>query len=524
MVAHAGVFAVTAYRPSGVPLAWSGVPSEVPVERIAGPETYFLASRSARPSLDLHQAGSRSGEPASRRRRCRRAGRFVASRHPHADRRRGARHADGRAGNGATCTVRSVPHNSFVVEGPNQPAAGCRARERRAIEEARDDVAAPTSLPSCSAFSRSRSSSPFHRCCADASYWREGLLSTPQLRAAGLLVTLLAAARILLWYRANGEWTDQIFQTAALGDASQKPASNPARLSVYDGAAGSAGGPRLRLDRASAAQGATAPASARRRDTTGRSSPSLSSAPASWSRCCWSAMKCCSATRLPPRRSMPCTFRCIRSSWHDWPFAVGLILAQAVIFWTGILAVDGDVGGLADPARRRNRIGWILLCRRFPCSSSRSFPRAIGAAPSTVPALPTAFAGLACLAMAWAMAWARPRYRHASQALRLFAGALVLLIPAFVLYPSVHHFADRGLRRLIEEEYARQALDQRAELKKKLSTVLQEIDGAEHPESCAPAQATSERREPRAPPVVANRSQRPSGWRRLSSCTARMVR
>jgi hypothetical protein len=110
-----------------------------------------------------------------------------------------------------------------------------------------------------------------------------------------------------------------------------------------------------------------------------------------------------------------------------------------------------------------------------------AFPRIIGAAPSTVPALPTTFAGLTCLAMAWAVGRARPRYRHASQALRLFAGALVLLIPAFVLYPSVHHFADRGLRRVIEEEYARQAKDQRTELQKKLSAVLQQIDALEIP-------------------------------------------
>ena len=34
----AGVFAVTAHRPSGAPLAWSGVPSEIPAERISGPE------------------------------------------------------------------------------------------------------------------------------------------------------------------------------------------------------------------------------------------------------------------------------------------------------------------------------------------------------------------------------------------------------------------------------------------------------------------------------------------------------
>ena len=39
----AGVFAVTAYRPSGAwPLAWSGVPSEIAIDRIAGPEAFFV--------------------------------------------------------------------------------------------------------------------------------------------------------------------------------------------------------------------------------------------------------------------------------------------------------------------------------------------------------------------------------------------------------------------------------------------------------------------------------------------------
>ena len=148
-------------------------------------------------------------------------------------------------------------------------------------------------------------------------------------------------------------------------------------------------------------------------------------------------------------------------------FALGLILAQAVVFWAGIVIVM-----LMTLPWRAPRSGGIALAafalQAIPVLVISIFPRVIGAAPSTVPALPTAFAGLACLALAWGMAWARPRYRHASQALRLFAGALVLLIPAYVLYPSVHHFADRGLRRLIEEEYARQAKDQRPELQAKL--------------------------------------------------------
>ena len=161
-------------------------------------------------------------------------------------------------------------------------------------------------------------------------------------------------------------------------------------------------------------------------------------------------------------------------------FAVGLIFAQAVVFWTGVLIVM-----LASvPWRLPRSSGASLACRAFqalPVLVISIFPRVIGAAPSTVPALPTALAGVAVLAFAWGISWARPRYRHASQALRLSAGALVLFVPAFVLYPSVHHFADRGLRRVVEEEYARQATDQRSELQKKLSTVLQQIDRLEVP-------------------------------------------
>ena len=167
-------------------------------------------------------------------------------------------------------------------------------------------------------------------------------------------------------------------------------------------------------------------------------------------------------------------------------FAVGLVLAQSVVFWSGIVAVVLMTLPWRIPHNGGVAVAGFAL-QALPVLAISIFPRGIGAAPSTVPALPTAFAGLACLSLAWAMAWARPRYRHASQALRLFTGALVLLIPAFVLYPSVHHFADRGLRRLIEEEYARQAKDQRPELHAKLQTVLQQIDALEIPHLTVPA-------------------------------------
>jgi hypothetical protein len=162
-------------------------------------------------------------------------------------------------------------------------------------------------------------------------------------------------------------------------------------------------------------------------------------------------------------------------------FAVALLLAQALMFWSAVCCVrlmivpwrHPRVGGIAE-------VGFLL--QAIPVVLIAVFPRLIGAAPSTIPPWPTVLAGLGCLLIARGISWVRPRYRHASQTLRLFAGALVLLIPAFVLYPSVLHFAERGLRRLIEEEYAQQASQQRAQLQQELSHVLQQIDQADIPD------------------------------------------
>ena len=83
----------------------------------------------------------------------------------------------------------------------------------------------------------------------------------------------------------------------------------------------------------------------------------------------------------------------------------------------------------------------------------------------------------------------------------------------FVLYPSVHHFADRGLRRLIEEEYARQVKDQREELKAKLTTVLQQIDALEMPNLAAA---------PRVP-LVATSNAAFELWGRTNLATERLA-
>src|SRR5439155_23925060 len=112
-------------------------------------------------------------------------------------------------------------------------------------------------------------------------------------------------------------------------------------------------------------------------------------------------------------------------------FAIAVILTQGVVLWAGALIIQ-----LTSLPWRIPRTGMAAVSafvfRAIPITVIAAYPRLIGAAPSTVPPGPTVIAGLASLALAWGLAWGRPRYRHASEALRLVAGALVLLIPAFV--------------------------------------------------------------------------------------------
>jgi signal transduction histidine kinase len=472
-----GVFAVTAYRPSGRPLAWSGVPSEVSVDRIAGEETYFVAPGPLglrliyiRPVLDpatLHRVGVVVAE------------RVISSL-------RGMRMPtdEGVLDMRTVVPVTARPFaptrasGSFVINGPaGQPLIIAQVSEQ-AIRDARSMWRRRVSavVLSTLAFTIIVSIPPLLRRRESL----KGRAVTPHLQAIGALVALVTTARLLLWFAPTVEWTDQIFHTAALGRALRIVLRSPMDFLFTMALLAAMVVLAFDLtDRLRRRIRHRQPPPATRHDWAMFAIIQLGAG-------VLVALLLVGYEVLLGNAIAATSVDALHFSLHPLvparlAFAIGLILAQAVIFWAGIFAVL-----LVSVPWRIPRAGGLALAafslQMVPVFIISIFPRAIGAAPSTVPALPTAFAGLACLSMAWIMAWARPRYRHASQALRLVAGALVLLIPAFVLYPSVHHFADRGLRRLIEEEYARQASEQRTELKKKLSAVLQEIDAADIPD------------------------------------------
>jgi len=474
----AGVFAVTAYRPSGAwPLAWSGVPSEVPIERIGGPDTFFAAPGPLglrliyiKPVLD----------PASTHR----VGVVVAERVVSSLRGIRTRTPEGVLAMPTVVPVTVRPYepgaqaNGFVVDSPKGQPLLLAHVSSQSIQEARATWRTRTAavVLGILALTLIVSMPPLLR-------WRGSFSAAPALtrhvKAIAIFAALLCAARTLLWLVPTAQWTDQIFQTAALGGALRALLRTPVdflfTMALLAALLVLAFDVTERLRRRVRRR---QPPPRNRQEWTIFATTQLGAG-------ALVALLLVGYEVLLGNAISATSVDALHFSLHPLvsarlAFAVGLILAQAVVFWAGVLAVvliavpwrTPRAGGIAFAGFAMQALPVLVIC---------IFPRAIGAAPSTVPALPTAFAGLACLAMAWDMAWARPRYRHASQALRLSAGAMVLLLPAFVLYPSVHHFADRGLRRLVEEEYARQAGDQRGELQKKLSIVLQQLDRAQLP-------------------------------------------
>ena len=485
----AGVFAVTAYRPSGTPLAWSGVPSEIGIERIAGPETFFVAHGPLglrliyiKPVLDP-VTGHRLGVVASER--------LISSSH-------GIRTVTPEESVLSLPTLVPVtvrPHDAgasergFVITSPlGQPLLVARVTAD-AIHETRAQWRGSVSavVLGILALTLIIAIPPLLR-------WRGAFPQlTEHLNAAGVILAMIVAARLVLWFAPTIRWTDQVFRTNVLGPGLRTLLRTPADFLLTMAAAAAVIALTFDLvDRLRRTVRYRLPPPDSRREWTLFAATQLGAGTAV-------ALLLVGYEVLLGNAISATSVDALHFSLHPLAsarlaFAVGLLLAQAVVFWAGIVAVVLMTLPWRIPHRGGIAVAGFAL-QALPVLAISIFPRAIGAAPSTIPALPTAFAGLACLSLAWAMVWARPRYRHASQALRLFTGALVLLIPAFVLYPSVHHFADRGLRRLIEEEYARQAKDQRPELQAKLQTVLQQIDALDIPNFAAPA---------RTPPGVSN--------------------
>jgi signal transduction histidine kinase len=94
----------------------------------------------------------------------------------------------------------------------------------------------------------------------------------------------------------------------------------------------------------------------------------------------------------------------------------------------------------------------------------------------TVPLTPLLLAVGAAGAGAAALVLLRSPGRRASQAARMFALLLALIMPALAMYPSLFAFAAEAKETLVANTYGPQALSQREDLKEQLQQSVDEID------------------------------------------------
>jgi signal transduction histidine kinase len=159
---------------------------------------------------------------------------------------------------------------------------------------------------------------------------------------------------------------------------------------------------------------------------------------------------------------------------YDYPrlaLLIGLVLLHASVLWGAAVIL---LAGLARWRVRRTSMRLTTLaCWVAPSAAFVLFSVWRGWELSREPLLlTTAAAGVA------ALAWRRgaPWIRHGSQARRVAVASLALVVPSILLYPSLADVADRAKTRLITERFAVETLAHPRTLLAHLDEALQDVD------------------------------------------------
>ena len=182
--------------------------------------------------------------------------------------------------------------------------------------------------------------------------------------------------------------------------------------------------------------------------------------------------------RVLGRSVDPATIDLRHFSLHPWTAAriatlIGVLLAHASVLWAGALACSIAL------ARWRLPRGW---------SSRHVAAAALWLAPIVVLALAASARGVAvpisaivlgaCVCATAAIVGPRlvTWYRRATLASRILALFMAFLLPALLVYPSLHFFAERSMHHLVETRYADEAMHHAETLQQRLREALVEID------------------------------------------------
>jgi signal transduction histidine kinase len=165
-------------------------------------------------------------------------------------------------------------------------------------------------------------------------------------------------------------------------------------------------------------------------------------------------------------------------SLHPWTAArlatlTGILLGHAAVLWTGALACVMALARWRLPRRWSSQHAaaaglWLVPIALVALTGARR-----GWA---VPVSAVALGALACAAAALVAPRLVVWYRRATVASRILTLFMAFLLPALLVYPSVHFFAERSMRQLIETRYAVEAMNHPQTLQERLKEARREID------------------------------------------------
>ena len=161
--------------------------------------------------------------------------------------------------------------------------------------------------------------------------------------------------------------------------------------------------------------------------------------------------------------------------WVRLLVAVGLLALNAAVIGLAVLilrAASSPWVFAESPRgwRARGAVAWLL-------------PAAIvlwpGFAEAQAPLAPTLIAIGFTVAAAWTLHRFGPALPRGSQATRLLVALLALVLPSVVLYPSLVDAAARARQQVVTARYAPEVMNQRPDVRLKLTQALAEIDRIE---------------------------------------------
>ena len=159
----------------------------------------------------------------------------------------------------------------------------------------------------------------------------------------------------------------------------------------------------------------------------------------------------------------------------DWPrlaILTGVIILNAAVVTAAVVVyrlalARYAVRSLTLTGRVLTGLAWIAAPVLVMVS---------GVASRWTPTVPALLVVVAVAAIAWRIGHIRSGLRNASQAARLLALVLGLVLPSLVFYASLVDAAERARRTLVETRFAPEVLDQRRTLQARLAETLANID------------------------------------------------